>query len=208
MIEIQAEPEHIAISKSKGIQIDWKDGHHSQYSLRYLRDECPCASCTGAHGTEPQKTNYSEPPSSPFQMFKPALKMLNVEAVGHYAIKIDWSDGHNTGIYSFDHLRKICACAECKAQVKTSVRRNACLTLALLLLAVAVQAAPKTKLVVAIIVDQFRYDYMTRFDGDYHDGLRQAARFGRILHRRARGAFSDGNGGGACRVPHRFHSRD
>jgi DUF971 family protein len=116
VIEIQAEPEHIAISKSKGIQIDWKDGHHSQYSLGYLRDECPCASCTGAHGTEPQKTNYAEPPSTPFQMFKPTLKMLNVEAVGHYAIKIDWSDGHNTGIYSYDHLRKICSCAECKGK--------------------------------------------------------------------------------------------
>ena len=52
---------------------------------------------------------------APFQMFKPTLKMLNVEAVGHYAIRIDWNDGHNTGIYSFDHLRKICPCAECKA---------------------------------------------------------------------------------------------
>ena len=113
MIETQAEPEHIAISKSKGIQIDWKDGHRSQYSLAYLRDECPCASCTGAHGTEPQKTNHSAPPASPFQLFTPTLKMLNVEAVGHYAIKIDWSDGHNTGIYSFDHLRKICACQQC-----------------------------------------------------------------------------------------------
>jgi DUF971 family protein len=47
-------------------------------------------------------------------MFTPTLKMLHVEQVGHYAIKIDWSDGHNTGIYSFEHLRKICPCAECK----------------------------------------------------------------------------------------------
>ena len=44
------EPEHIAVSKSKGIKIDWKDGHHSEYELRYLRDNCPCATCTGAHG--------------------------------------------------------------------------------------------------------------------------------------------------------------
>ncbi len=44
------EPEHIAISKSKGIKIDWKDGHHSDYDLPYLRDDCPCATCTGAHG--------------------------------------------------------------------------------------------------------------------------------------------------------------
>ncbi len=108
------DPEHIAISKSKGIQIDWKDGHHSGYSLGYLRDECPCAVCTGAHGTEPQKTNYAAPSSSPFQMFKPSIKMLNVEPVGNYAIKIFWNDGHSTGIYSYDHLRKICPCPKCR----------------------------------------------------------------------------------------------
>ena len=116
MIETQAEPDHIAISRSKGIQIDWKDGHHSTYTLEYLRDECPCATCTGAHGTEPEKSNYSAPQGNPFQLFKPTLKMLNVEAVGHYAVRIDWSDGHNTGIYSFDHLRIICPCPECKSK--------------------------------------------------------------------------------------------
>ena len=114
MTDTHTEPEHIAISKSKGIMIDWKDGHHSQYTLAYLRDECPCASCTGAHGTEPQKSDYAAPRSDPFPMFKPTLKMLNVEAMGHYAFRIDWSDGHNTGIYSYEHLRKICPCADCK----------------------------------------------------------------------------------------------
>ena len=59
------EPEHIAISKSKGIKIDWKDGHRSDYALAYLRDECPCATCTGAHGTTPEKTNYSAPKRRP-----------------------------------------------------------------------------------------------------------------------------------------------
>ena len=108
---IIADPEHIAISKSTGIKIDWRDGHHSDYSLPYLRDECPCATCTGAHGTEPQKSNYSNP--SPFPMFKPALKMNSVEQVGQYAVRIFWNDGHSTGIYSFDHLRRICPCEEC-----------------------------------------------------------------------------------------------
>ncbi|MBK5290296.1 MAG: DUF971 domain-containing protein [Acidobacteriia bacterium] len=110
------DPEHIAVSKSKGIKIDWKDSHHSDYGLGLLRDECPCASCTGAHGTEPQKTNYAQPAApDPFQMFKPALKMLSVEPVGSYAIRIHWSDGHNSGIYSWEHFRKICPCAECVA---------------------------------------------------------------------------------------------
>ena len=110
------DPEHIAISKSKGIRVDWADGHHSDYPIGYLRDECPCASCTGAHGTEPQKTNHSKPDASPFQMFTPALKMLSAEAVGSYAIRIHWSDGHNSGIYSWEHLRKICPCEDCKRQ--------------------------------------------------------------------------------------------
>ena len=113
---MNAEPEHIAISKTKGIKIDWKDHHHSEYPLGYLRDECPCATCTGAHGTPPEKTNYAAAPSSPFQMYKPTLKMLSVEPVGQYAIRIEWSDGHNTGIYSFDHFRKVCPCAECRAR--------------------------------------------------------------------------------------------
>jgi DUF971 family protein len=108
-----ADPEHIAISKSTGIKIDWKDGHHSDYTLAYLRDECPCATCTGAHGTEPQRSNYSKPEL--FPMFKPALKMNSVEPVGSYAIRIFWNDSHSSGIYSFDHLREICPCAECNA---------------------------------------------------------------------------------------------
>ena len=111
------EPEHIAISKSKGIRIDWKDGHHSEYAVAYLRDECPCASCTGAHGTAPQKTDYSKQDANPFKMYQARMRMLNVEAVGAYAIKIDWNDGHNTGIYSFDHLRRICRCEQCRASV-------------------------------------------------------------------------------------------
>jgi len=109
----RTEPEHIAISKSTGVKIDWMDQHHSDYTLAYLRDECPCATCTGAHGTEPQRSNYSKPEL--FPMYKPALRMLSVEPVGSYAIRIHWNDGHSTGIYSFDHLRKICPCPECRA---------------------------------------------------------------------------------------------
>ncbi|MBZ5579378.1 MAG: DUF971 domain-containing protein [Acidobacteriia bacterium] len=111
------DPEHIAISKSKGVKIDWKDGHHSEYGLPYLRDKCPCATCTGAHGTPPREPQADKPQtSSPFQMYQPRLTMLSVDPVGNYAIRINWSDGHNTGIYSYDHLRAICQCAQCLKQ--------------------------------------------------------------------------------------------
>ncbi len=109
-------PLHIAVSKSRGVTIDWSDGHKSEFSNAYLRDECPCASCTGAHGTEPQRSNYAGEAAAagnPFQMFKPKLRMESIEEVGSYAIRIYWNDGHNTGIYSFDHLRAICPCTEC-----------------------------------------------------------------------------------------------
>ncbi|MBK9167384.1 MAG: DUF971 domain-containing protein [Bryobacterales bacterium] len=105
-----ADPEHISISKSKGIHIDWKDGHRSEYGLKYLRHHCPCATCTGAHGTPPQAPPIE---SSPFQMYQPPLRILSVEPVGSYAIRIAWSDGHSTGIYSYDHLRRICPHAQC-----------------------------------------------------------------------------------------------
>jgi DUF971 family protein len=113
-MSLATDPEHIAISKSKGIKIDWKDGHHSEYGLTYLRDKCPCAQCTGAHGTPPREPQAQAATNNPFQMYQPVLKMLSVEPVGNYAIKINWSDGHSSGIYSYDHFREICECAECK----------------------------------------------------------------------------------------------
>jgi DUF971 family protein len=113
---ISTDPEHIAISKSKGIQIDWKDCHHSDYAIQYLRDKCPCATCAGTHGTPPRQGEAAQP-ASPFQMFKPALKIDSVEPVGNYAIRIHWNDGHSAGIYSYDHFRHICPCPGCRAAI-------------------------------------------------------------------------------------------
>lgn len=103
----QTDPEHIAIAKSSGIKIDWKDGHHSEYSLQYLRDHCPCATCAEAHA------DASTPPN-PLQLYKPRLRMEKVEPIGQYAIRIHWNDGHNAGIYPYDYFREICPCKECK----------------------------------------------------------------------------------------------
>lgn len=108
-----SDPQHIAISKSRGIKIDWADGHRSDYPLALLRDNCPCATCTGSEGGTPQKTNYMNEDKNPFQMYKPRLKMESCEEVGEYALRIYWNDGHATGIYSFRHLRGLCPCPAC-----------------------------------------------------------------------------------------------
>jgi DUF971 family protein len=46
-------------------------------------------------------------------MFKPRPTARAAKAVGNYALQIDFSDGHTTGIYSYDYLRTICPCQEC-----------------------------------------------------------------------------------------------
>jgi DUF971 family protein len=104
------DPQHVAIAKSAGIQIDWSDGHHSDFSNAFLRDHCPCATCTGAHGSPPQQPQAQ----NPFQMYRPVLKMEALEPVGNYALQIRWNDGHAAGIYCYEYLRGICPCALCQ----------------------------------------------------------------------------------------------
>ncbi len=91
------------------VAIVWSDGHQGSYPYQYLRDRCPCATCTGA---EPA----SEPPPGEFPMLgsKP-LRPDRAELVGRYALQIFWNDGHSSGIYTFDYLREICLCPGCEA---------------------------------------------------------------------------------------------
>jgi DUF971 family protein len=98
-----------------GVDIEWKDGHRSHYSFVFLRDACPCALCdeerekTGREPGQPPKTKPGELP-----MFKEKAKPISAEGVGKYAIKFHWNDGHELGIYSWQFLRDVCPCEECK----------------------------------------------------------------------------------------------
>ncbi len=86
------------------MRIEWQDGRTSDFGLQFLRDKCPCATCTGAHGTPPAAETKA---GEPFHMFQPVLKITSVEPVGNYAMKIVWNDGHDTGIYTWEYLRLI-----------------------------------------------------------------------------------------------------
>jgi len=89
------------------LSIEWSDGHVSAYPYRYLRDKCPCATCSES-GPSP----HADPGPFPILGQKP-LKPERAELVGRYALQIYWSDGHSAGIYSFTYLRESCPCAEC-----------------------------------------------------------------------------------------------
>ncbi len=103
----------IHVSTGKGVDIAWADGHASHYDFVYLREECPCATCNDERAKKADAPAVAPAAPSPLQMFKPKPGARAAQAVGHYAIKIDFTDGHSTGIYSYDYLRTICPCEEC-----------------------------------------------------------------------------------------------
>ena len=105
----------IHISNGAGVDITWADGHASHYEFAYLREECPCATCNDARE---KKASLGEPipalnPSPLLPMFKPKPRAQAATQIGSYAIQLNFSDGHSTGIYSYDYFRIICPCAEC-----------------------------------------------------------------------------------------------
>jgi len=105
----------VNVTTGTGMEIEWRDGHHSSYSFRYLRDACPCALCNeerNKSGRKPDESPGQAPGGLP--MFKPAVRPTQAEAVGRYAIRFTWNDGHQHGIYSWDYLREMCPCADCK----------------------------------------------------------------------------------------------
>jgi len=92
-------------AKDGQITVLWSDGHLSRYGGRDLRLACRCAACVDEWTHE----NLIQSGSIP-----PAVNPTAIEVVGNYALHFSWSDGHNTGIYSYDWLRGICGCDECR----------------------------------------------------------------------------------------------
>lgn len=86
----------------------WGDGHESYYAFRWLRDHCPCASCSG----EPDlfgRLSFGMPQEKSAN----AYQLASLERVGQYGVQLNWQDGHTWGIWTFDRLRSACSCAEC-----------------------------------------------------------------------------------------------
>lgn len=114
----QTTPIRLDLKKDEKLEIDWQDGHRSVYTLSYLRTMCPCAQCKVVREQKRQEpaaaaTATTSPPKKTLGLrilpgnFAEPLKALSAELVGNYALRIDWSDQHSSGIYSFDYLREI-----------------------------------------------------------------------------------------------------
>jgi DUF971 family protein len=86
----QKRPTDIEVDvKQREVRITWADGYQSTYTFDYLRQICPCAVCNDQMVTTAELSEDNP-----------------VEMVGNYALQFFWADGHSTGIYAFDFLRR------------------------------------------------------------------------------------------------------
>ncbi|HXF61672.1 MAG TPA: DUF971 domain-containing protein [Caldilineaceae bacterium] len=105
-------PQDITVDRAAAtLRITWQDGHLSVYPLRWLRANCPCATCReerrAALAADPLRLTTTPPPS---------LEITGAELVGNYAVRFDWRDGHGAGIYVFAALRASCPCSQCNPE--------------------------------------------------------------------------------------------
>lgn len=93
-------PSDIKARQSEGaLELEWEEGSQSvKLPYKYLRNECPCAGCkdewTGARILDPATIADD-------------IKIADMELVGSYALKIGWSDGHSSGLFTWENLRRI-----------------------------------------------------------------------------------------------------
>ncbi len=86
------------------VTITWAEDHVGIYPARDLRLACQCALCREEMTGRP----LLDPESVPVE-----VRPVAISLVGGYAIRIDWSDGHGTGLYTYEYLQQICPCERC-----------------------------------------------------------------------------------------------
>lgn len=110
------EPTRVKVYKTEGtgMDIDWKDGHKSSWTFRWLRDACPCATCHEEREKDGREPGVAKAgPATLLPMYQDPPRPLTVTPTGRYAIAFGWNDGHTSGIYSWEFLRRHCTCGEC-----------------------------------------------------------------------------------------------
>ena len=86
------------------LAIKWDDGSESYIRLDKLRRYCPCAGCKGEVDVTGRLHKGPEIPLTPR-----SFQLVRIDRVGSYAVQPVWADGHATGLYSFDYLKRVAA---------------------------------------------------------------------------------------------------
>ena len=99
----QVTPADIKLSlTAQTLAIDWQDGRRSKFELGRLRRVCPCATCRKERDTPPTSLRILNLPAGAGK-----IEVIDAELMGHYAINLKWSDGHDSGIYDYKFLRAL-----------------------------------------------------------------------------------------------------
>ena len=97
------QPREMKLLAPDRLQIIWRDGQVREYSVRELRDNCPCATCL--------EKRAAEQPAELLPILRVAeaqpLRITKMEPLGHYAYSIEFSDGHDTGLFTLELLRSL-----------------------------------------------------------------------------------------------------
>jgi DUF971 family protein len=96
-------PTNLQLTPENQLLIEWSDGQRRRYSIRVLREACPCATC------REKKSQPKDPFALPTlkQVQTEPLKITGMQPMGNYAYSIAFSDGHDTGIFALDLLRQL-----------------------------------------------------------------------------------------------------
>lgn len=99
-------PTAVNLFKQQGyLEIRWNDGRTCRYPLSHLREACPCVECRGGH----QFMGREHDPDNLLRLIpKRSYVITELNVVGNYALQPTWDDGHHTGIYSWEYLRRLC----------------------------------------------------------------------------------------------------
>ncbi len=93
-------PKKITIERENGVmRIVWNNSTESTFPLSWLRANCPCATCKETRREATAETDLLTLNTS--LPIEPSTEIASAELVGNYAIRLEWTDGHGTGIYSF-----------------------------------------------------------------------------------------------------------
>lgn len=92
------EPVRIIEESDSEISIEWSDGVEVRYSAPQLRRACPCAGCIDEWTGTKRLDDLSVADD---------LSFKHISVVGRYALNFHFSDGHDTGIFSFAFLKKL-----------------------------------------------------------------------------------------------------
>ena len=109
-------PAKVRVDKTggTGVAIDWKDGHQSAWSFAWLRWACPCATCSEEREHTGREIGMPKAKASgPLVLYEAPPRPVEVTPAGKYAVRFKWNDGHESGIYSWEYLRRVCQCGKC-----------------------------------------------------------------------------------------------